>query len=96
MEQREVRDERKKHHELLDDIERNANELDAFEENDILAKINKTFKGMEIAGQIVRNRHATLTREALLDLTVKGADTGLRFWTILFVCPTLLNMRLWN
>ncbi|MBE4867905.1 toll-Interleukin receptor, partial [Enterobacter cloacae complex sp. S4] len=85
MEQREVRDERKKHHELLDDIERNANELDAFEENDILAKINKTFKGMEIAGQIVRNRHATLTREALLDLTVKGADTGLRFLNY-FIC----------
>ncbi|WP_049200060.1 AAA family ATPase [Serratia marcescens] len=85
MEQREVREERKKHHELLDNIERNANELDAFEENDILAKINKTFKGMEIAGQIVRNRHATLTREALLDLTVNGAETGLRFLNY-FIC----------
>ena len=40
---------------------------------------------MEIAGQIVRNRHATLTREALLDLTVKGADTGLRFLNY-FIC----------
>lgn len=85
MEQRGVREERKKHHELLDSIERNASELDPFEENDILAKINKTFKGMEIAGQIVRNRHATLTRETLLDLTVNGSATGLRFLNY-FIC----------
>lgn len=85
MEQRVVREERKKHHELLDNIERDVNALEAFEENDILAKINKTFKGMEIAGQIVRNRHATLTREALLNLTVNGADTGLRFLNY-FIC----------
>jgi len=85
MEQREVRHERKIHHVLLDDIERKANDLDEFEENDFFAKINKTFKGMEIAGQIVRNRHATLTREALLHLTVNGSETGLRFLNY-FIC----------
>ncbi|CQJ27703.1 TPA: NACHT domain-containing protein [Yersinia enterocolitica] len=85
MEQREVREERKNHHQLLDRIEHNANELGEFEENDILAKINKTFKGMEIAGQIVRNRHATLTRDTLLNLTVNGSETGLRFLNY-FIC----------
>jgi len=34
---------------------------------------------MEIAGQIVRNRHASLSRGSLYSLVEQGAGTGLRF-----------------
>jgi hypothetical protein len=46
---------------------------------DILAIINKTFKGMEIAGQIIRNRHASLTTESMINLASSGMASGLRF-----------------
>lgn len=81
MEQREVSDERKKHHKNLDVIEdeKNNTEDGEIESSDLLAKINKTFKGMEIAGQIVRNRHASLQRETLYSIVEEGSATGLRF-----------------
>ncbi len=80
LEQREVQKERDAHNEELDRIEqkRGASQED-FEPLDILAKINKTFKGMEIAGQIIRNRHASLTRNAMEELAKTGACAGLRF-----------------
>ncbi len=78
VEQREVQKERDDQNRRLDEIER-AEEDESYESLDILAKINKTFKGMEIAGQIIRNRHATMTREALYDLADCGASSGLRF-----------------
>ena len=34
---------------------------------------------MEVAGQIIRNRHATLTRQSMEDLAKTGAFAGLRF-----------------
>ena len=78
IEQREIQNERDKQNERLDEIER---KVDGDDETqlDILANINKTFKGMEIAGQIIRNRHATLTRHDIEDLAKTGANTGLRF-----------------
>ena len=84
MEQRVISDERKRHHKNLDEIDREADAVTkAAEENieslDILANINKTFKGMEISGQIIRNRHASLTRDAMFGLASNGAFTGLRF-----------------
>lgn len=81
MEQREVRGERMRHEKELDDQERLI-ENDDVDDNlsiDIPAQVNKTFKGMEIAGQIIRNRHAALPRTTLLDLAQKGAFSGLRF-----------------
>ncbi len=84
LEQREIQNERDRHNEHLDDIERNL-DLDEIDQSyddgapDILANINKAFKGMEIAGQIIRNRHASLTKESLLHLANSGATTGLRF-----------------
>jgi hypothetical protein len=78
LEQKEVKSERDKYNEKLDIIERNE-QTEELEPPDILAKINKTFKGMEVAGQIIRNRHASLTREALASLADCGASTGLRF-----------------
>jgi hypothetical protein len=46
---------------------------------EILADINKTFKGMEIAGQIIKNRHASLKRDSLHVLAENGINAGLRF-----------------
>jgi hypothetical protein len=77
LEQREIRLERESHNKKLDEIETQGDEN--FEANDTLANINKTFKGMEIVGQIIRNRHAALTRDSLFDLANQGALTGLRF-----------------
>jgi hypothetical protein len=84
MEQRVISEERVKHNKNLDDIERNGDAVDDkqiqnIEAVNFLANINKTFKGMEISGQIIRNRHASLTRSAIFDLASNGASTGLRF-----------------
>ncbi|MDY4350376.1 NACHT domain-containing protein [Pectobacterium sp. CHL-2024] len=83
LEQREIKSEREKHAQKLDEIESSQSELheksDDYEQPDILAKINKTFKGMEISGQIIRTRYATLTRQELFELALCGAETGLRF-----------------
>ncbi|MGJ8694196.1 MAG: toll/interleukin-1 receptor domain-containing protein [Thalassotalea sp.] len=78
MEQREIQKERHDHNTRLDEIERN-NDDEFGEANDLLAKINKTFKGVEIAGQIIRNRHATMTRDELYLLADSGISAGLRF-----------------
>lgn len=78
LERREISSERENHNRRLDEIENNEDESD-YEPIDILANINKTFKGMEISGQIIRNRHATLTRNSLVDLAKNASATGLRF-----------------
>jgi len=77
MEQRVIRDERLKRNQNLETMDKE--DLSNEEPDDILANINKVFKGMEISGQIIRNRHATLTREAMFDLASNGVFTGLRF-----------------
>ena len=79
IEQREIQNERDNHNDRLDEIERNTVEDDDFSSLDILPSINKTFKGMEIAGQIIRNRHATMTRESMGELATTGVNSGLRF-----------------
>lgn len=78
IEQREIQKERDAQNEQLDELERKDDNGEG-ESLDILAKINQTFKGMEIAGQIIRNRHATLTRQSMEDLAKTGAFAGLRF-----------------
>lgn len=79
LEQREVQKERDAYNEKLDANERSHNDFDESESPDILADINKTFKGMEIAGQIIRNRHASLKRDSLNILAENGINAGLRF-----------------
>lgn len=79
LEQREVQKERDAYNEKLDVTERNQEEFGEIESVDILADINKTFKGMEIAGQIIRNRHASLKRDSLNILAENGINAGLRF-----------------
>ncbi len=78
IEQREIQKERDDHNENLDKLERRE-EVEQGEPHDLLANINKAFKGIEIAGQIIRNRHATLTRSSLFELADCGVSTGLRF-----------------
>ena len=78
IEQREIQKERDDQNDQLDELER-KNDNEEGESLDILAKINQTFKGMEVAGQIIRNRHATLTRQSMEDLAKTGAFAGLRF-----------------
>ncbi|WP_076592285.1 TIR domain-containing protein [Herminiimonas arsenitoxidans] len=78
LEQREIRAERTKHNKNLDEIE-HSDQTEKLGAVDLLATINRTFKGMEISGQIIRNRHATLTRKALLELANQSAMSGLRF-----------------
>ncbi|MCP1660909.1 hypothetical protein [Neisseria perflava] len=48
-------------------------------EEDLLLNINKSFKAMEIAGQIIRNRYATIRKDSLENLADEGILTGLRF-----------------
>lgn len=81
LEQREVQKERDAYNEKLDANERSQNDGNESESEspDILADINKTFKGMEIAGQIIRNRHASLKRDSLSVLAENGINAGLRF-----------------
>jgi hypothetical protein len=80
IEQREIQSERDNHNDRLDEIERNTVEDDdGVTSLDILPSINKTFKGMEIAGQIIRNRHATMTRNSMEELAKTGVNSGLRF-----------------
>lgn len=86
IEQREIREERTKHNAALDAIEREDDhpiELSVESKKlisaDLPAVINKTFKGMELSGQIIRNRHATLPKATLLSLAEQGAFCGLRF-----------------
>jgi len=79
IEQREIQNEREAHNDNLDLIARNHPPEEEIEQVDILANINKTFKGMEIAGQIIRNRHASLTTDSMIDLATSGVSSGLRF-----------------
>lgn len=78
LEQREIQEERDNHNKRLDEIDR-LEEPEESEPLDILANINKALKGMDIAGQIIRNRHASLTRTTIHQLAESGIATGLRF-----------------
>lgn len=79
IEQREIQKERDSHNEKLDYIERSCPSDEELESINIFADINKTFKGMEIAGQIIRNRHASLTTDSMVELATSGVNSGLRF-----------------
>ncbi len=74
----EVRDERNKELDKID-REKRGDKPDDEVPLDILVSINKTFKGMELSGQILKNRHATLEKSTLLELAENGTSTGLRF-----------------
>lgn len=81
IEQREISIERKKKNEYLDTQEKmNSDDVDQDELSyDILSNINKVFKSMEIAGQIINNRHASIEKSVITHLAIDGIDAGLRF-----------------
>lgn len=83
MEKRKVETEREKRAEELDAIERKHeqfdNHINNLEPSDTLAKVNKAFKGIEIIGQIVKNRYSSLQRDTLRNIVGEGYNTGLRF-----------------
>ena len=83
LEHRKVDEERTKHDTTLDTIEEETKKLqkaqDEMEPNDILAQINRVFKGVEIIGQIIRNRHGSLNKQTLEDLAEQAYGVGLRF-----------------
>jgi len=83
LEQRDVESERRKDNLLKDEVENTEREIEKqsseLEPTALLAQINKAFKGMEIIGQILRNRHGSLPRNTLVALTEQAYDVGLRF-----------------
>lgn len=83
IEEREVQKERMKHQQGLDDnqeIETNSRSGDEhLDSNSLFANINKVFKSAELIGQIVRNRHASLSRDEMTHLLKEANGCGLRF-----------------
>lgn len=89
IEHKEIESVRRERDEVIDDIEwSNSNEIgagddqgeiDGLEPSDILAKINMVFKGIEIVGQILRNRHASIHKDLLYQMVEFSTSTGLRF-----------------
>lgn len=83
LEQREIEKEREKDNAIKDiteelDFERSKRTSDR-EPTDLLAKIDRAFKGIEIIGQILRNRHGSLDKNALKSLMEQAYSVGLRF-----------------
>jgi len=83
IEHRKVEDERRDNDSRLEKIENeveNTNKQnEGLEPTDVLAKINKAFKGIEIIGQIIRNRHGSINKEQLEQLASQAYGVGLRF-----------------
>lgn len=80
IEQRQIESVRRRKDENQDKIEQIAeSDKQDLEPADILAKINKAFKGMEVIGQIIRNRHASIHKELLFEMVAYATSTGLRF-----------------
>ena len=83
LEHRKVEDERHSHDQHLEKVEAKINndkeENDSLETTDFFAKVNRAFKGIEIIGQIIRNRHGSLSKDKLEQLTTQAYGVGLRF-----------------
>lgn len=80
IEQRNINKERDNRNTQLDKSDQNQTDEEDYEKNlEIVSNVNKTFKGVEICGQIIRNRHATILKDELTTLAENGIDTGLRF-----------------
>ena len=89
LEYRKIEDERRHRDENLDknsserglkkeSRNRNRKEIER-DAPDLFYKINTTFKGIEIIGQIIRNRHGSLSKEKLVALADQAYGVGLRF-----------------
>lgn len=97
IEQRNIDQERRKR--LTEKDERDGigkdediSDSDSEEEMDqgILSEINRSVRLVEIIGQILRNRHGSLTKTQLTDLTLSAYSSGLKFLSF-FLTTTRKN-----
>lgn len=79
IEERKVQEEREKHQRSLESEQDNDAIIHQCDDNGLFAHINKVFKGSELIGQIVRNRHASLSKSELSTLLKEAYECGLRF-----------------
>lgn len=83
LEKREIEEERKADNRQKDQAEEMERELGArardLEPSDMLARINRAFKGVELIGQILRNRHGSLEKSRLIEMAEEAYGVGLRF-----------------
>jgi len=56
-----------------------SDDSDTFQKDDTLAEINRSARIVEVIGQILRNRHSSLTKDQLIDLTESAINSGLKF-----------------
>ncbi|MCH7297653.1 TIR domain-containing protein [Pseudomonas capeferrum] len=84
IEERKIQEEREKHQHSLEAEQENEIDItgpqpEDRDDNSLFANINKVFKGSELIGQIVRNRHASLNKSELSTLLKESYNCGLRF-----------------
>lgn len=82
LEQRDVEEERKRRNEALDELENDKSEVEdesPDSPDDLLRRINKTVRGIEIIGQIARNRHGSLPRKEIKTVVDSAIGSGLQF-----------------
>ena len=83
MEQRDLHEERKREYDRRDNAElaekKNSDELSDVHPDDFLATINRLFKGIELTGQIVRNKYGSLEKETIRSLIRESYDATFRF-----------------
>lgn len=92
-EQKNIDEERKKRLSLEDENENNtdkkADELksdaDDEEVKKVLSEINRSVRLIEIIGQILRNRHGSLTKSQLTDLSLLAYSSGLKLLNFFLV-----------
>ncbi|MCK4752146.1 MAG: toll/interleukin-1 receptor domain-containing protein [Planctomycetes bacterium] len=82
LEQREIEQERKKSNQRKDKnekIEKKLNQnIEKLNPDDLLAQINRAFRGIELIGQVVRNRHGSLDKDTLTSVVEQAYYVGLR------------------
>ena len=82
IEQKEIEEERRKsnrHKDREEELEKKINEkIEKLDPDDIRSKLNRTFRGIEIIGQIVRNRHGSLDKNTLTSVVEQAYCVGLR------------------
>ncbi len=74
-----LRNEIKENSKINSKYDKNINSDEDALSSNLLSDVNKVFKSIEIAGQIINNRHASLKKESIESLAIEGIDAGLRF-----------------
>ena len=79
--------------ENIDEVERenNLNEERNEDSSDVLAPILQSFRSIEIVGQIIKNRYASIKREKLQEMMQNVFECGFR--TLDFFCQDLIRAK---